>query len=217
MPATTTPGEDRTTTRRASRAEKAPARPRGRSASSSTTVRGSAGFTDAVGDALRSVPEPARDGFLRGVTGDDQLDSSLWGRGPSPTQRKQAALENLRRQFTARSAVLEHSLTRAEAADLLEVSEQAVLDRIKAGDLLGLKKGREWRLPLWQFNAGCAHGFVPGLARLRDSFPGGVVSLTEWAATPNVDLDGATPTQALAANRIDDVIAVAATSTSAAW
>lgn len=209
MPATTTPGDDRTTTRRASRAENASAGHRGRATSTA--------FAEALSDTLSSVPKPARDSFLRGVTGDDQLDSSLWGRGPSPTQRKQAALENLRRQFAARSAVLEYSLTRAEAADLLEVSEQAVLDRIKAGDLLGLKKGREWRLPLWQFNAGCAHGFVPGLARLRDSFPGGVVSLTEWAATPNVDLDGATPTQALAANRIDDVIAVAATSTSAAW
>ncbi|MGK2316261.1 helix-turn-helix domain-containing protein [Gordonia rhizosphera] len=190
---------------------------RGRTASGLSVIEGSPGFSAAVDDALRSVSEPVRESFLRGVGENDDLDAALWGPGPTPTQRKEAALENLRRQFTARHAVVGHSLTRAEAAELLEVSEQAVLDRIKSGDLLGLKKGREWRLPLWQFNAGCAHGFVPGLARLRDEFPGGLVSLTEWVTAPNVDLDGATPAQALAGDRVDEVIAVAAIATSAAW
>lgn len=65
-----------------------------------------------------------------------------------------------------------------------------------AGDLLGLKKGREWRLPAWQFSAEAAQGSVAGLAEVHRAFPGGVGSLTEWITTPNVeDLRGSSVVQ----------------------
>ena len=113
--------------------------------------------------------------------------------------------------------MIEASLTRTETAELLDISEQAVLDRLEAGDLIGLKKGREWRLPAWQFNPDAERGFVPGLARLREVFPGGAVSLTEWAVAPNVELDGSTPADELAAGHVEDVVRVAHTGTAAAW
>ncbi|WP_234420116.1 helix-turn-helix domain-containing protein [Rhodococcus ruber] len=188
-------------------------------AGTTTSAPGAAGFSAVLKDVLGSVPEAERESFVLGVVGDEGegLDAGLWGRGPSPAERRHAALENLRRQYRARRAVVAESLTRPEAAELLEVSEQAVLDRLKAGDLIGVKKGREWRLPSWQFDADTEQGFVPGLARVSRVFPGGAVSLTEWALNVNPDLDGATPAEALAAGRIDDVVRAAEAGTAAAW
>ncbi|NGP09550.1 helix-turn-helix domain-containing protein [Rhodococcus sp. 14C212] len=50
---------------------------------------------------------------------------------------------------------------------------------LTAGDLLGLKKGRQWRLPPSQFDADAKQGFVPGLAKASRVFAGGAVSLTD--------------------------------------
>jgi hypothetical protein len=182
-------------------------------------VKTKAGFSVLLKDVLTTVPDSARDGFVRTVVGDpsDGLDAALWGRGPSPAERKEAALANLRRQYESRRQVVDASLTRAEAAELLDISEQAVLDRLEAGDLIGLKKGREWRLPAWQFSADAERGFVPGLAKLREVFPGGAVSMTEWVTSPNVELDGATPADELAAGHVVDVVHAAAAGTAAAW
>lgn len=178
-----------------------------------------AGFSAVLKDVLGSVPDSAREGFVLSVVGDrdDELDAAQWGRGPSPSERRQAALENLRRQYDARRAVVAASMTRSEAAELLDVSQQAVLDRLEAGDLVGLKKGREWRLPAWQFSPDAERGFVSGLAQLRGVFPGGVVSLTEWATAANVELDGATPAAELAAGRVEGVVRAAGAGTSSAW
>lgn len=41
--------------------------------------------------------------------------------------------------------------------------------------------------------------------------------MSKWAATPNPELGDITPADALAAGRVDDVIAVVAKSTAAAW
>ncbi|MFT4009951.1 MAG: helix-turn-helix domain-containing protein [Nocardioidaceae bacterium] len=148
---------------------------------------------------------------------DDRLDPTLWGHAPTPAERREAGLVNLRRQYESRRQVAESSLTRAEAAELLDVSEQAILDRLESGDLIGLKKGREWRLPAWQFAADSERGFLPGLARLRQAFPGGAVAITEWATSRNRDLAGATPAEKLAAGETDAVIRLAADGTAAAW
>ncbi|MBB3040023.1 helix-turn-helix domain-containing protein [Hoyosella altamirensis] len=177
-------------------------------------------FSAVIRDVLGTVPESTRQGFVQSVMGNERetgLDASLWGAAPSPAEQKQAALENLRRQYEARRAIVDTSLTRTEAAELLSVSEQAILDRLETGDLVGLKKGREWRLPPWQFSPDTERGFVPGVAQLRHVYPGGAVSLTQWATTPNAELDGATPAEELAAGRIDAVLKAAETGTSAAW
>jgi excisionase family DNA binding protein len=145
------------------------------------------------------------------------LDESLWGNAPSAAELRTAALQALKDDFVARRELLHASLSRAEVAELLGISSQAVLDRLTHGDLAGVKDGREWRIPMWQVNAGAERGFLPGIADLRAVFPGGVVSLSKWAVAPNVDLWGMTPADALAAERVQDVIAVAAKTTAAAW
>lgn len=202
------------------------ARPAAARAGKRTRSRASAAnsghFAVVLEDVLGSVPESAREGFVRTVVDapgepDESLDPALWGRSPSAAERKDAALANLRRQYETRRKVVEASLTRTEAAELLDISEQAVLDRLDAGDLIGLKKGREWRLPAWQFSPDAERGFLSGLAALRAVFPGGAVSMTEWATAPNVELGGATPAEELAAGRVDVVVRAAATASAAAW
>ncbi len=170
-------------------------------------------------NAWSSVPQSTRDEFERTVEAvpSAALNPALWGPEPTIAEQRTAALRNLQAQYRARSAVMDQSLTRSEAANLLEVSEQAILDRLEAGDLVGLRKGREWRLPMWQFHAGTERGFLPGLAALKDLFTDGVVALSEWVTAPNVDLDGVSPVQELAIDNTADVIAVAAAATSAAW
>jgi excisionase family DNA binding protein len=169
--------------------------------------------SSAVHAALEVAPTSFKVGFVKAVTSTAQerdLDESLWGNAPSTAKLRTAALQALKDDFTARRELLHASLSRAEAAELLGISNQAVLDRLTNGDLVGLKDGRAWRIPMWQVNAGAERGFLPGIAELREVFPGGVVSFSEWAVAPNVDLGGMTPADALAAGHVQDVIAVAA-------
>jgi hypothetical protein len=49
-------------------------------------------------------------------------------------------------------------------------------------------------------------GTLPGLRDVIAAWPGSTLALTLWATTPAADLDGQTPAQALAAQRVDDVI-----------
>ncbi|MFT4218705.1 MAG: hypothetical protein QM619_16175 [Micropruina sp.] len=176
-------------------------------------------FAVVLEGVLATVPAEARKGFVRSIVDEsgDALDPTLWGRAPDRVERKEAALANLRAQYEARRRVLEASLTRGEAAELLEVSEQAILDRLRTGDVIGLKKGREWRLPVWQFSPDAERGVLPGLARLGEAFPGGVVSMTNWATRRHPDLGGATPADRLAAGQVEDVIKAARIGTAAAW
>ena len=174
----------------------------------------------AVHAVLEAAPASVKAGFVEAVTGPAQegdLDESLWGSAPSATEVRTAALQTLKDDFLARRELLHASLSRAEVAELLGISSQAVLDRLTHGDLVGLKDGREWRIPMWQVHAGAERGFLPGIADLQRVFPGGLVSLSRWAVTPNVDLGDMTPANALAAGHIQDVIAVAARTTAAAW
>lgn len=167
---------------------------------------------------LTEVSPSARDGFVRAVSSDQgSLEADLWGKPPSSRETSEAALLTLEREFRARRAVIDQGVTRAQAAQLLATSEQSVTDRLEAGDLAGMKQGREWRLPAWQFAADSLHGYLPGLAQLQLVFPGGLVSLSQWVAVPNVELEGATPVQALADGRIDQVVRAAHVGTAAAW
>lgn len=159
-----------------------------------------------------------RDAFVAGITGGDaDLDDSLWGVVPTAEEGTAACLDNLRRGFAARRTVLAESLSRREAAALLEISEQAISDRLESGELIGLRQGRQWRLPGWQFAADAPRGFLPGLAELGRAFPGGPVTMTAWVARPHPDLAGATPAAMLAAGHVAEVVRLARALTAAAW
>lgn len=201
-----------------------PAATRRRRAASAVKVRkrtapSADAVTSAVQTALESAPASVQTDFVDAVAHRDgpELSAELWGAAPSADEVRTAALQSLKSDFLARRELLATSLSRPEVAELLGVTPQAVLDRLADGDLVGLKDGREWRIPIWQINAGTERGFLPGIGALRDAFPGGLVALSRWVTTPNVDLNDATPADALAAGRVEQVVAAAAATTAVAW
>lgn len=169
--------------------------------------------------AIAAAEPGSRQAFVAAITPRpaDLLPASLWGEAPSAVERASAVLTNLRRQYEQRSEVVAESLTAAQVAGVLGVSEQAVLDRLKTRSLLGLRAGREWRVPAWQLSADAERGFLPGLAVLAAAFPGGVVSLSRWVLRPSGELSGRTPAAVLAAGDVEPVVTAAEVSTAAAW
>lgn len=146
-----------------------------------------------------------------------ELDERFWGPAPSDLEVGTAILANVAQEFQDRQQVLDQSLSRAQVADLLGISRQAVSELIGSGRLLGLRHGREWRLPAWQLDGDTAEGYLPGIVDLQHVFPGGVTSLTLWVQQPNADLDGRRPVDVLHAGGVSQVVAAARVLTAAAW
>jgi len=120
--------------------------------------------------------------------------------GPVISDEKAARLEqaNLKLQVEHRRQELRVSMSRSEAADVLGVSPQTVSEWVSQRKLVGLKDGREWRFPAWQFTPDSAEPVLPDLDRLMAAFPGGEVSLSRWMNRPNDNFDGRTPAQEMA-------------------
>ncbi|MDQ5819637.1 MAG: helix-turn-helix domain-containing protein [Actinomycetota bacterium] len=84
-------------------------------------------------------------------------------------------------------ALLASALTTKEAAEVLEVGESRIRQRLREGTLYGVKAGRENRLPIFQFEGGKE---VPGIAQVlkhvdRSLHP---VAVLNWFMVPNHDL-----------------------------
>lgn len=120
--------------------------------------------------------------------------------GPAISDEKAARLEqaNLKLQVEHRRQELSVSMSRSEAADVLGVSPQTVSEWVSQRKLVGLKDGREWRFPAWQFTPDSAEPVLPDLDRLMAAFPGGEVSLSRWMNRPNDNFGGRTPAQEMA-------------------
>lgn len=157
------------------------------------------------------------DAVTTGSESGSNLDESLWGSAPTDAETAAAGIGQLRLQFERRREIAASALTREDAAELLEVSKQAVLDYIQRGDLLGLRDGKRWLLPLWQFDADSERGFLSGIAAVKEAFPGGVVSLSRWITKPSPDFAERPPREAMAAGDAGKVEAAAESLTSAGW
>ena len=161
--------------------------------------------------ALSGALERLRDGADGG-----DLDEALWGAQPGEGEIAAARITGEATVEKALEQALHGALTRDEAAERLGISPQAVSKRRAARSLVALRRGREWRLPAWQFHE---DGVLPGLRLLIAAYPGSPLALTMWATTPNADLDGLTPARAmLTARGIEWVLSDAVQPlTSAAW
>jgi hypothetical protein len=125
----------------------------------------------------------------------DRLDESLWGSSPTDDELANARGDSHVTLASAMQDALSGALTREQAAQRLGMTPQAVSKRVASGGLLALRRGRVSRLPAWQFYE---DGVLPGLKQVIAAYPGGALSLTSWATSPSVDLDGVTPAQTLA-------------------
>jgi hypothetical protein len=148
---------------------------------------------------------------------DDGLEERFWGPGPDSVTASQAAFADLSDQFAQRRRLAAESVSRDEAADLLGIAAQSITAKLAAHKLVGIKVGREWRLPVWQFDPDNPSGVLPDLDTLQAVFPGGVVSLSKWMLRKQPDFDGRTPREELALHDGASVIALARGLTAAGW
>jgi hypothetical protein len=178
---------------------------------------------DESGDVLTTLREAMDLAVRRGVptalTGDALQEPSelhaAWGPEPSEAEVIEAHVAAEFAEKEALEAALDGALTREEAAARLGVSSQAVSERRKTGKLIGLERGREWRFPAWQFYEA---GTLPALAELIVAWPGSSLSLSRWATTASVDLDGRPPAQELRRRGGPErVLAVVEALSAAAW
>jgi hypothetical protein len=137
------------------------------------------------------------------------LDAATWGRQPSARAVRAAAADNLALGVARRGAVLAASVTRNDVARALGKSDQAISAMLDRGSLLGLKEGREWRIPAWQLDPDRPEGVLPGLRELARAYRDGVVSLSGWVERANPVLDDATPRATLARGAVQEVVAAA--------
>lgn len=173
----------------------------------------------AVTQLLRDAPAAEVDRVLTATSAGagPALDGALWGPKPNREQAAAGVLANLRKQFVGRQALEGESVSRAEAAELLGISEQAVTDGLEARRLLGFKRGRRWLIPAWQFDPEAERGVLVGLAELAGVFPGGVVALSGWVTRSSPDLADRTPRDVLAGGGTEAVLQLARMVTSAGW
>lgn len=148
---------------------------------------------------------------------DDGLDDRFWGPGPDSVTASQAVFADLSDQFSQRRLLAAESVSRDEAAQLLGVAAQSITAKLAAHKLVGIKVGRQWRLPAWQFDPDNPSGVVPDLDILQAAFPGGVVSLSKWMVRKEPEFDGRTPRDELALQDSAPVIALARALTAAGW
>jgi hypothetical protein len=128
--------------------------------------------------------------------------------GPEPSQGayNDAIAWNVATGTERRQSLIERSITRHAAARRLGVSAQAVSDMLDRGALVGLKEGREWRLPEWQFEPESPTGVLPGLRDIVARFPASIIALSRWIERENPDLNGLTPRSALQREKAEDVL-----------
>ncbi|MGY4709195.1 antitoxin Xre/MbcA/ParS toxin-binding domain-containing protein [Mycolicibacterium sp. CBM1] len=149
---------------------------------------------------------------------DDGLDERFWGPAPESEVASHAVFDDLADQFAARRALAAQSMSRDQVAELLGVAPQSITTKLAARKLVGFKAGREWRLPVWQFDPDNPSGVLPGLDALQEVFPGGVVSLSRWMQRDNPEFGGRTPRSEIArSGNAAAVIAAARALTAAAW
>jgi hypothetical protein len=85
-------------------------------------------------------------------------------------------------------AVLEESLSAAEAAKLLRVDVSRVRQRVRDRSLVGIDHEGSWRLPRFQFER---RFVIPGLARVLRALPPDlfVLDIVDWFVLPTADLE----------------------------
>lgn len=99
-----------------------------------------------------------------------------------------ATHDPLTRTIVDYMALIETSLSTAEAAAMLGLHESRIRQRIRDQSLFGVKYEREWRLPRFQFGR---KKVLPGLAEVLAALPPELnpLDVATWFLQPNIDLE----------------------------
>lgn len=143
------------------------------------------------------------------VQASSTLDPALWGDDPSRVDVVAAEVWAGSEMASARASLLNECETREGAAAVIGVTAASISHWVDAGDLVALHEGRELRIPRWQIDLDQPRGIAAGIKSVAAAFPSGVVSLSAWVRTPNVNLNDATPLQTMRAGDVHRVVRVA--------
>jgi hypothetical protein len=97
----------------------------------------------------------------------------------------------------AREEILRNSISVSEAAEKTGRSRQAIERLRRAGRLLGLRVGAQWRYPGWQFSSDCPGGVVPGLEEVLRTLALSPTGAAFWFLQPTERLGGHSPIELL--------------------
>jgi hypothetical protein len=147
----------------------------------------------------------------------DDLDELFWGPAPDSVTAVTAVLADLSDQFAQRHQLAADGISRDATAELLGITAQSVTAKLAARKLVGIKLGREWRLPTWQFDSDVATGVLPDLDTLQAVFPGGPVTLSQWMLRAQPEFDGRSAREEMIVHGSTPVIELAQVLTATAW
>jgi hypothetical protein len=147
----------------------------------------------------------------------DDLDERFWGPGPDSVTAVKAVLADLSEQFVQRRQLAENGISRDDTGALLGITAQSVTAKLVSRKLVGIKVGREWRLPTWQFDPDVPTGVLPDLDVLQAVFPGGPVSLSRWMLKTQPEFDGRNPREEMIVHGSTPVIELAQALTATGW
>jgi hypothetical protein len=170
-------------------------------------------------DLLSRVPRNDLQALYRdllgsSIRGEEQLDRNrevhpVTGR-PAASREEQAlvAFRSLLQLFEARRSLLEEdTITAPQVAELLGVSRQTPLNRVRENTLLAVLDRGAWRFPLWQFDANGPDGVLSGLPKVLKALePQPHFSKLAWLRRVNPTLGGLEPVEVLRKGGIEPVV-----------
>jgi excisionase family DNA binding protein len=131
---------------------------------------------------------------------------------PIPSQSEQALLgfRSLLQFFELRRELLDPALTAPQAAELLGVSRQTPLNRVKENTLLAVLDRGAYRFPAWQFDPHGEDGVLAGLPETLAALePQSPFAKVVWLRRPNPALAGREPVDLLRDREIEPVVGAA--------
>ena len=100
-------------------------------------------------------------------------------------------LDNLKKEANQKSqqlrnTLIELSYSTNEVIAILNVTRQAIMNRINAGKILGFKVNKNYFFPRWQFDEKQPSGIVDGLSKVLKSFSPSItdIEIVNWFERP---------------------------------
>lgn len=143
------------------------------------------GLVAALREALTAFEVAYCPSDVEGLTAEEAKLAAEGGLDPTPIHE---ISDPLVQGVVTYAAILHTGLSTRDAAERLGVSDARIRQRIQERTLLGVRAGKSWRVPVFQFlpDGGELHGWGEVCA----SLPPGVsaVVVERWLTTPNPDL-----------------------------
>lgn len=163
----------------------------------------SSGFARIEASLKRDIEESLRSRSLEAAVGDEPMLEER--RRPIEEMLAPFMIDEARK--TRLLADDPEMLNAAAFAALLGLSRQALHEKRKRGEVLGLAQAkRDYWFPEYQIDE---HGrILPGLSKVLSAFDKDPWPAHRFLTSPHDGLDGATGREALAAGRVDDILTI---------